>query len=72
MKATGTGIANQLASFDVTLLPDQPAQICTIDGHARKAQATTLHAFRPTHDAWAAVCTLCADMELLGFEPATE
>jgi 4'-phosphopantetheinyl transferase len=69
VKATGKGIANQLASFDVTLLPDQPAQICAIDGHAQKAQATTLHAFRPRHDAWAAVCALCADMELLGFEP---
>jgi 4'-phosphopantetheinyl transferase len=72
VKATGTGIANQLARFDVTLAPDQPAQICAIDGDAQKAQATTLHAFRPAKNAWAAVCSLCADMELLGFEPAND
>lgn len=55
VKALGAGLSVPLDGFEVTLHPDHPAGMRSIDGSEDKARAWTLWAGRPTHASWAAV-----------------
>ena len=68
VKAEGSGIANALSNFEVSVAPDEAARILSIKGDAAAAQARTLHAFRPAPDAWGAVCIDAALIKATGFD----
>ncbi len=68
VKAEGSGIANALSAFEVSVSPDEPARIHSIKGDAGAAQTRTLHAFRPAPDAWGAVCIDAPLIDATGFE----
>jgi 4'-phosphopantetheinyl transferase len=68
VKAEGSGIANALSDFEVSVHPDEPARILSIKSDAASAGARTLHAFRPAPGAWGAVCLDAAPIEAIGFE----
>jgi 4'-phosphopantetheinyl transferase len=72
VKAEGSGIANALSGFEVSLAPDEPARILSVKGDAAAAQTRTLHAFRPAPDAWGAVCVDAASIVATGFELAAD
>jgi 4'-phosphopantetheinyl transferase len=72
VKAEGSGIANALSAFEVSVAPDEAARILSIRGEAAAAQARTLHAFRPAPDAWGAVCVDAASIVATGFELADD
>ena len=55
VKALGGGLSVPLDSFEVSLHPDEPAELRTIDGSTGQARAWTLWAGRPASDSWAAV-----------------
>jgi 4'-phosphopantetheinyl transferase len=48
VKATGSGIARALNRFDVSLAPDEPARILSIDGQPELAATWSLHDLAPT------------------------
>lgn len=68
VKADGSGIANSLAEFEVSLAPDAPARLLSIRGDAEAAGARTLHAFRPAPNAWGAVCIETPNATVTGFD----
>ena len=57
VKALGGGLSVPLDSFEVSLHPDEPAELRTIDGSVGQARAWTLWAGRPATDSWAAMAT---------------
>ena len=72
VKAEGSGIANALSAFEVSVAPGEAARILSIKGDAAAAQARTLHAFRPAPDAWGAVCVEAASIVATGFALAAD
>jgi len=68
VKAEGSGIAHAMAEFQVSLGPREPARLLSIRDDASSAQAWTLHAFRPSPDAWGAVCIEAPAITVLGFD----
>lgn len=55
LKAQGVGLAVELGSFEVTVQPDGPAALRSIDGRAAPASTWTLWSSRPTARSLAAV-----------------
>lgn len=72
VKAEGSGLANALAHFEVSLRPDEPAMLKTVRREAAAAKGFTMHAFRPVPDVWAAACVGAPDVSLAGFELALD
>jgi 4'-phosphopantetheinyl transferase len=72
VKAEGSGIANALSGFEVSVAPDEPARILSIKGDAAAEQTRTLHAFRPAPDAWGSVCVGAASIVATGFDLAAD
>lgn len=68
-KATGMGIANSLARFEVTW--GEVAEVRAIEGNARLARAWTLHAFEPVPGYVAAVAVRSpgAQLSFQQFQP---
>jgi 4'-phosphopantetheinyl transferase len=67
VKAEGSGIANALTAFEVSLAPDEPAALVSIRGEAARAAGYTLHGFRPAPGAWGAVCVDAPEIRAGGF-----
>ncbi len=55
VKALGAGLSVPLDGFEVSLKPDEPAQLRSIQGSPQAAAAWTLWAARPAPTSWAAV-----------------
>jgi 4'-phosphopantetheinyl transferase len=64
VKAQGEGLSTALDSFVVSLDPDCPASLLSIQGSAQAASAWTLWGLKPTPVAWAAVAIEARDMSL--------
>jgi 4'-phosphopantetheinyl transferase len=67
IKAVGEGLSHPLDRFDVTLAPDQPAAILTIDGEPVEASAWSLFHLEPTADYVGAVAVRGAVRQLSGW-----
>jgi 4'-phosphopantetheinyl transferase len=66
VKAQGSGLANSLAGFEVSVAPGEPARLVSIvDGAANEA---ALHAFRPLANAWGAICVRAPRIDVTGYE----
>lgn len=68
VKAQGSGIADALAAFEVSLAPGEPARLLSMRDDDSVPSRTTLHAFRPAADSWGAVCILAPAIEVSGFD----
>jgi 4'-phosphopantetheinyl transferase len=71
VKAEGSGIAHAMAGFEVSVGPHEPARLLSIGNDALSAEAWTLHAFRPSPDAWGAVCIGAPGIGIAGFDLST-
>ena len=69
IKATGEGLSHPLDRFDVTLAPDQPAAILTIDGEPADASAWSLFHLEPAADYVGAVAVQGSVWRLSGWVP---
>jgi 4'-phosphopantetheinyl transferase len=64
LKATGEGIARGLDSFQVSLDPDEPARIKSVDGDAEAGRAWTLVDFDPGSGMFGAIALRVATARL--------
>ena len=67
IKASGEGLSHPLDRFDVTLAPDQPAAILTIDGEPVETSAWSLFHLEPTADYVGAVAVQGSVRRLSGW-----
>ncbi|MEQ8822963.1 MAG: 4'-phosphopantetheinyl transferase superfamily protein [Filomicrobium sp.] len=72
LKATGAGIAHGLASFQVSVKPDEPAKVLAIDGGRHTADAWDLHDFSPAPEIAGAAAVRApdgAEFRVIEFSP---
>lgn len=67
VKAIGSGLSAPLDRFEVTLDPDAPATLLSIDGSAAAAAAWSLWGFQSSDGVWAAAAADAAGLELRCF-----
>lgn len=70
VKAQGCGLAVALDSFEVSLDPDQPAALLSIEGSKTEASAWTMWGFKANSSAWAAVVAHGTGLTLRRFKMA--
>ena len=64
LKATGEGIADALPLIEVSIAPDQPAQLLSIAGDTQAASGWSLHAFMPLPGFVGAMAVKQSDVKL--------
>ncbi|HUF19915.1 MAG TPA: 4'-phosphopantetheinyl transferase superfamily protein [Burkholderiales bacterium] len=70
LKALGRGLSAALDDFDVSLAPDEPAQILSLDDRPGSASGWCLDSFSPSPGFVAAVATRCPPAGAAGRIPA--